>query len=289
MDQLGYVPHSAAQRLKVGRGYLLGLVVPDIAVPYFGQLAASIEKAADEYGFGVVLSSSSGGRTGRVRGFDLLEAHSIDGIIYVASGDEAGDSAVARLARHFPVVLADGGSACLEGLPVVMADYRLAGRLAAEHLAAFGHTATAVIAGPAGRRSSHDRVAGFLEVFPDATIVDGDFSEEVAYHRASKLLRSDSPPSAFFAANDLSALGVVDAARHAGLSVPRDLSVVGFDDSAVAGHSSPSLTSLRQPIDELGRLAAQALVDLIAGRQPARETVIPIRLVVRESTGPSPA
>ncbi|RXZ73240.1 LacI family DNA-binding transcriptional regulator [Agromyces albus] len=286
IEHLGYVPSSAARSLHAGKSLMLGLVVPDVSDPFFGRLAASVERAADEADYGVVLGSSSGASTREARYFNLLRSRSIDGLIYVA-GAPRYDDRLSRLARRHPIVLADEWVEGLDGIPLAAADHEQGGRLAAEHLAALGHRDVAVITGPRGLRSADERVAGFRSVFPDARVVDGDFTEEVAYHRTAKLLGRGGAPTAIFASNDLSAFGVLDAARDHGLVVPRDLSVVGFDDVPLAQRVSPPLTTVRQPIDEIGRLATATLFEVIAGRDPGELERCPVELVVRESTAPS--
>jgi LacI family transcriptional regulator, galactose operon repressor len=285
IEHLGYVPHSGARALHAGKSLMLGLVVPDVSDPFFGRLAASVERAADEADYGVVLGSSSGASSREARYFNLLRSRSIDGLIYVA-GALRQDDRLSQLARSYPIVLADEWVEGLDGIPLAAADHEQGGRLAAEHLVSLGHRDVAVLTGPRGLRSADERVAGFRSVYPDARVVDGDFTEEVAYHRTAKLLGRGNPPSAIFASNDLSAFGVLDAARDHGLVVPRDLSIVGFDDVPLAQRVSPPLTTVRQPIDEIGRLATATLLDVIAGRDPGELERCPVELVVRESTAP---
>jgi len=285
IEHLGYVPHSAARSLHAGKSLMLGLVVPDVSDPFFGRLAASVERAADEADYGVVLGSSSGASSREARYFNLLRSRSIDGLIYVA-GALRQDDRLSQLARSYPIVLADEWVEGLHGIPLAAADHEQGGRLAAEHLVSLGHRDVAVLTGPRGLRSADERVAGFRSVYPDARVVDGDFTEEVAYHRTAKLLGRGNPPSAIFASNDLSAFGVLDAARDHGLVVPRDLSIVGFDDVPLAQRVSPPLTTVRQPIDEIGRLATATLLEVIGGRDPGELERCPVELVVRESTAP---
>jgi LacI family transcriptional regulator len=283
IDHLGYVPHSAARTLQAGKTFMLGLVVPDVSDPFFGRLAVSVERSADEHGYGVVLSSSSVATGREARYFNLLRSRSIDGLIYVA-GEARRDTELAGLAESYPIVLADEWAHDLDGIPLVAADNRHGGRLVAGHLRELGHRSVAVISGPPGLRSSEERVAGFLEVFPDAEVLDGNFTEEVAFHRVAKLLERGPVPTAIFAANDLMAFGAIDAVRASGRGVPHDVSVAGFDDVALSRRLTPSLTTVRQPIDEIGRLATQALLALIAGDVPDPVPPIPVHLVQRHST-----
>lgn len=285
IDHLGYVPHSGARSLQSGRAMMIGLVVPDVSDPFFGELAVSVERSADDLDFGVVLSSSISRAERDARYLNLLRSRSIDGLIYVA-GEVRVDERLADLAARHPIVLADESVASLESIPLVAADHTQGGRLVAEHLRELGHTRVAVLTGPRGLRSAEERVSGFLSVLPGATVVDGDFTEEVAYHRTAKLLAGATPPTAVFASNDVSAFGVIDAARDRGLSVPDDLSVIGFDDVPLSGRISPGLTTVRQPVGEIGRVAVETLLAEIAGESPGSPPRHPVVLVVRGTTRP---
>ena len=285
IEHLGYVPHSGARSLQSGRALMIGLVVPDVSDPFFGALAVSVERSADELDFGVVLSSSISRAERDARYLNLLRSRSIDGLIYVA-GEVRVDERLADLARRHPIVLADESVPGLESIPLVAADHFQGGRIVAEHLRELGHTRAAVLTGPRGLRSAEERVSGFLSVLPDAQVVDGDFTEEVAYHRAAKLLSGGDPPTAVFASNDVSAFAVIDAARDRGLSVPDDLSVVGFDDVPLSARVSPALTTVRQPVDEIGRIAVEMLLSQISGDPAHSPPRCPVVLVVRGTTRP---
>ncbi|SDY51099.1 LacI family DNA-binding transcriptional regulator [Herbiconiux ginsengi] len=287
IDALGYVPHSAARTLQAGKTFMLGLVVPDVSDPFFGRLAVAVERAADENDYGVVLSSSNGAPARDARYFNLLRSRSIDGLIYVA-GALRRDNQLAELARSFPIVLADEWVEGLDGIPLVASDNREGGRLAGEHLRDLGHRSVAVLAGPRGLRSAEERVAGFCAVFPHAEVLSGDFSEETAFSRTAERAARHPLPTAIFASNDLAAFGVVDALGAAGLAVPTDVSVVGFDDVALARRISPALTTVRQDVDEIGRQAVQTLLELVAGDAPSPVPPCPVELVVRASTAPPP-
>lgn len=283
IDQLGYVPHSGARSLQSGRALMLGLVVPDVSDPFFGSLAVSVERSAAALDYGVVLSSSVGGPGRDARYLGLLRARSIDGLVYVAGGRPV-DERLASVAADHPVVLADESVAGLEHLPLVAADHLQGGRLVAEHLRTLGHRDCAVLTGPRGLRSADERVTGFLDLLPDSRVADGDFSEEVGYHRAAKLLAGRRPPTAIFASNDLSAFGVVDAARDRGLRVPEDLSVVGFDDVPLSRRLTPPLTTIRQPVADIGRVAVETLRAAIDGDPISSPDRQPVELIVRDST-----
>jgi LacI family transcriptional regulator len=288
IDLLGYVPYSAARNLQAGRTFMLGLVVPDVSDPFFGQLAVGAERYADAHGFGVVISSTIGTPHKDARYFNLLRSRSIDGLIYVA-GDSRRDPELTELAKNYPVVLADEWSEGLANIPLVSADHRLGGRLAGEHLKSLEHERVAVITGPRGLRTTEDRLSGFLELYPDARVVDGNFSEEVGYHRAAKLLGLPKPPTAIFASNDNAAFGVIDCAKDRGIAVPTELSVVGFDDIPIARRLTPPLTTVRQPIGAIGELATEQLIKMLSGAAVPMLELCRVELVVRDSTTSAPS
>ena len=285
IEHLGYVPSSAARTLQAGRTSMLGLVVPDVSDPFFGRLAVSVERAADAEGYGVVLSSSGVAPGRDVRHFDLLRSRSIDGLVYV-TGEVRREDELRRLAGSHPIVLADESSPELAGIPFVGADHAEGGRQVGRYLRDLGHSDVAVVTGPRGLRSAEERVAGFGEVLPGAAVIDGDFTEQLAAERTAALLARGRVPTAVFASNDVMALGVIDAVRAAGLSVPGDVSVVGFDDIPLARRVVPGLTTVRQPIDEVGRLATEVLVRLMAGQEPDPPAPLPVELVERGTAAP---
>ena len=285
IEHLGYVPHSGARSLQRGRADMIGLVVPDVSDPFFGALAVSVERSADAVDLGVVLSRSISPAERDARYFNLLRSRSIDGLIYVAGEARVDDRLVELAARH-PIVLADESIRGLEDIPLVAADHFQGGRLVAKHLHGLGHRRVAVLTGPTGLWSADERVSGFRSVFEDAVVVPGDFTEEVAYHRTAKLLGSAEPPTAIFASNDVSAFGVIDAARDRGLQVPDDRSVVGFDDIPLSRRLSPPLTTVRQPVEEIGRTAVSTLTALIAGDEIDSPPRSPVELIVRGTTHP---
>ena len=192
-----------------------------------------------------------------------------------------------------PLVLIDPINPVDPSLPSVGATNWQGGMSAAQHLLELGHRRIAMIRGyeclvdDARYHGYVAALSGYGIAVDDALIRRGNFRFEPAVEVAGEILRSSKPPTAFFAANDLEALGVMEAARQAGLRVPGDLSVVGFDDSAYASASSPQLTTVRQPFVQMGEVACQLLTDQIEGRDPASVRVeLAATLVVRESTAP---
>jgi len=297
-DRLGYRPNRIAAAMTTGKTHTLGMVVPDIANPFFGELLASVERVAGERGYTVIGCSSELDSTRELRDVRALLDRRVDGLIYLASsaGDNPGLAEVAE--AGVPIVALDEEMASLpDAALAVTVDNEHGGALAARHLLELGHEEPAVVAGPSGLPTASARLAGFAQALLQAgqrlrssRIVRAD-----AYRMSSgrtagaALLEGDETLTAIFCANDLIALGVIEAARELGRDVPGEVSVVGFDDSFVASLVSPALTTVRQPLAWLGKEAANLTIDLIedpAGPHAGRQ--LPVELVVRGSTSRPP-
>jgi LacI family transcriptional regulator len=296
VEELGYSPNRAARSLRLGVAGSIGLLVPDIANPWFAALARGVEDVAAEAGTGVLLCNTDFS-TGRELGYlETLRAGGADGVLYVA-GEPPGPDLLRALGREMPLVAVDEalpGSGAAE----VVSDNRGGGRLAGDHLLALGHRRVLVVDGPRRLASAQERRRGLLEAFagvPEAVVRThpGDYlatGGETAVREALAASPGGRPWfTAIFAANDLMAIGAIAALRDHGLSVPGEVSVVGFDDSTLASLVSPALTTVRQDARRLGALAAERLLAAIADPEApaAPRTTLPTGLVVRGSTAQS--
>ncbi|QQQ80296.1 substrate-binding domain-containing protein [Saccharothrix sp. 6-C] len=241
-------------------------------------------------GLDVVLSSAAGRGTSWAT--DLVAARRA-GVLMVTCPISAAEERVLAHAG-VPLVHIDPVDAAAPDLLSVAATNRAGGVTAVKHLLSLGHRRIGVVGGPRDVLCSRARVDGYRFVLgragiaPDTALVrHADFTREGGRREAAELLRLPDRPTAIFAANDEQALGVVEAARAAGLSVPADLSVVGFDDLPAARRCAPALTTVRQPLAAMGGQAGRMLADLIAGRAPATDRVeLATDLIVRDSTAP---
>lgn len=284
--KLGYRPNIHARRLSTGRSESIAIVMPDIANPFFAEVAGGIESEARGHGLSVNLSLTGGDRAREIEAVRALSDASVEGLILSTNRPDDG-TLLRLLARYREVVLLDEdipGAA----VPRVFAQNEVGAREATAHLIALGHREIALIGGPPDLMSVRERLVGYRAALAAAGIEDRDdrillseYSRAHGRNAALRLLQSEDPPTAIFAASDWIAIGVIDAARSLGLSIPDDLSLVGFDDMAFA--ALVDLTTVRQPIAELGRLAMQRLAELIAGRAPPRETRVPVDLIRRRS------
>ena len=289
-EELGYRPNVIARSLVRRRSYAIGLVVPDLANQFFAHVVSGAERVAAEAGYAVLLCEQRG--AGIESHLDALRARQVDGLIL----DAAGASSIPEdLLDGINVVLIDQPS---QRWPGVASDAEGAGRMAAEHLVGLGHRRIAFVGPSADVHSFRMRERGFTRALREAGLgIDSDLLRRapatVAGGTAAMraLLARKEAPTAVFFANDLLALGAYKACAQLGVSIPRDVSVVGCDDIEFAQLVTPELTTVAVPARELGARAARLLVRDLAGDAvaPSQQTrPLPVRLVVRGSTGPAP-
>lgn len=293
--ELGFNPNAVARSLIKRQSRIVGVVVPDIANPFFAEVARGMGDAAARLGYLVTLANSDLKGEKEIEYVRLFRSQRVDGLIYT-SGTLTPGLRAALCALGRPVALAATWDP--EGAwPAVLVDSYAGARLAMDHLLDLGHRRVAVICGP-----QEDPVSGVprWEGYRDAArarglelappyVVFGDYRWESGYRAMQQLLALPDPPTAVAAASDLMALGAVCAALDQGLAVPGDLSVVGFDNIALSGAVRPALTTVAQPMYDIGYRAMERLARAIAGEavEPGVEW-IPPRLVVRASTAPPP-
>jgi LacI family transcriptional regulator len=268
----------------------LGLIVPDIADPFFGEMARCVEDAGFERGYSVLLCNSDQ-RLDKELAYarSLIEAQ-VDGILFVAASPSA--EGVQLIQEHgIATVLVD------RELPQARADRILidnvaGGRTATEHLLQLGHRRIACIGAPSTRLPFGGRVRGYREAMAGAglavdesLVVRGTSTGNGHYEGIGHLFARPDPPTALFACNDRRAMDALESAVAAGINVPFDLSIVGFDDIRASSMTRPALTTLAQPKKEIGQLAVRMLLERIRSPGlPPRTEVLPPQLVVRGST-----
>lgn len=290
MDELGYRPNALARSLRRGETHTIGLILPDSSNPYFAEVGHAIEATAFELGYSVVLCNSEGNSDKEAFYADVLSKRQVDGMIFFAVGDSS-ESVQGLLRQNVPVVVVDRDLPGVE-VDAVLADNVKGGYLATHHLLEQGHARIGFIAGPPNLTPSADREAGYRQAHDEFDIqadphltVKGDFGFRSGQIAARQLLELTKPPTAIFACNDLMAVGVIHAAAEIGKRVPEDVAIIGFDDIELASYTVPTLSSVAQPKEELGRRAVQALFDRIRNKDiPARRVVLPTVLVVRSSS-----
>lgn len=298
LEELNYRPNLAARNLRRGRSGLIGLVVPEIGSPYFSELAAHLAVAAEDRSW-TVLIDQTGGDPARERAFlEGAAAGFVDGLVFSPWG--LGAAELTRTAEDIPLVLL--GERTGEGVADHIAiDNVAAAREATEHLLALGRRRIAAVGlqSHLTNETARPRRDGYRAALRAAGhAVPEQFEVEVsALHRADgsaamqALLALPERPDALFCFNDQLALGAVRAALEAGLDVPGDLAVVGFDDIEDGRYSTPSLTTIAPDKSAIAVRALECLAERLGGDRPdgARDIVVPHRLVVRESSGPEPS
>jgi LacI family transcriptional regulator len=290
--ELGYVPSAGAVGLARGRTQVVGMLVPSLTWPWIGQVLQGVIDVVEAEGFGLLLFTCDRGEESLRRFAKQVSSKSFDGLLVI---EPEGTLDYITELHHagLPVVLIDDrGHRPL--FPSVATTDRSGGESAARHLLELGRERPVVITGPVAFGCTQERLAGFADAYAEAghplfpeQVVVGDFTFEQGHASITAVLSTGMTFDAVFAQNDQSASGVLRALREAGIRVPEDVAVVGFDDVPLASYSDPALTTVHQPLREMGDAAAQMLLALFKGVQlPNAASVLPTHLVVRESTGP---
>lgn len=290
---LDYRPSLLARSLRTQQTFNVGVLVPQINHPFFGVLTFSIEKALFEKGYRCFVCNTEEDAGKEDAYVEALLAQQVDGLIIVPTNN-AEEGVQKLLQRQTPVVIIDRD---LPGVAVdrVSSDNFSGGYAVASHVTQLGHRRVSVIGTSAKSRAISDRVAGIEKAFGellDAHELQIHLQEplaqfEAGYTLGKRLLRREGRPTAILALTDLIAVGVLHASAELGLAVPAELSVTGFDDIALTTYVFPALTTVAQPLDEMGRVAAQRMLDKIANTSQApQQVVLPTNLVIRGSTAP---
>ena len=288
IERLGYVPNRAARSLASRQTHAIALIVPEDTTrffgdPFFAEIVAGITGALAGSDYLLNLLVAGDDPHGKMTGF--VRNGGVDGALIVSHHTD--DAFVERIADAVPVVW--GGRPARQGASefVVDVDNVAAARTATEHLIARGCTRIATITGPDSMLASVDRIAGFRSALADAGLAPvgeeaGDFSERSGADAARRLLAKETP-DAIFVASDLMARGALGVLRAAGLRVPEDVAIIGFDDSAIAVATDPPLTTVRQPMYAMGETMAGVLMARLRGEEPPSVTILGTELVVRAS------
>ena len=294
IDQLGFAPSTIARSLVTKSTQTIAFLLPDITNPFYAALVSGIQDSALARDHTMLLCTTEGDPEREEQYLNLLRAKSVDGAL--VDGLVLPSDRIARFVREgFPIVCLDRDIDS-RSIPLVQVDNRRGGRMAVEYLLGLGHTEIAHVTGVRHLRISEDRLEGVRDAHKNAgvalderSITEGNFTEEGGYEATRRLLDDHVPFTAVFAANDLSALGVVTALTQSGLRVPEDVSVVGFDDLRLAAYTSPPLTTVHQPATEIAQRATEILIDLTHGMKvQTMRQLLPPKLVVRASTAPPP-
>ncbi|MEW5717082.1 MAG: LacI family DNA-binding transcriptional regulator [Chloroflexota bacterium] len=292
-NEMGYTPDARARSLVMGETRTVGVVVTTIADPFMAPVVQGIESTAYENGYSVILAGANSDPTREIAAVEMLQSKRVDGVIVTAS--RVGALYQDHLGRiGVPVVLLNNHSEQSgRYLYTVTVDNQHGARLATQHLIELGHRRIAYIAGPADHSSNAGRMEGYRQALTEAGIsfvpdlvAPGDGKMDAGMQALPALMNPAARPTGLFCYNDMTAIGVLRAARQLGVDIPRDLSIVGFDDIAFASFVTPPLTTIAQPQFEMGQQAMRMLLTRIrqSSDAPISDILIKGKLIVREST-----
>ena len=288
-EQLGYRPNAVARSLVQRRSFNVGVLVSDLHNPFFAEIIDGIESAAAACGYRMLITTGNRDRDAEAQALETLLELRADGVILLSP--RLLRSVVAGAGQTVPVVVV-ANLMRVPGVDVVVNDDVRGAELAVEHLAGLGHSRIAMVdggdgAGATERRRGYELAMRRLGLGELIHVASGDYTEEGGYSGAQRLLRLDPPPTAIFASNDLAAVGALNAVEEAGLAVPRDVSLVGYDNTALASLRHISLTTINQPRRQIGEMAMRAILRRIDRNQArAKRSVVEPRLVARDTTAP---
>ncbi len=293
VEQLGYTAHPTARALAAGRTNTLGVIVPSLEQQYLSEVIRGADLSAHAAGINLLISTTLE-NTAQERLNVARFRNLVDGLLMVLP------RSLARYAdglreTQVPVVVVAAASGDVP-FPLVDADHQAGADAATTYLLSLGHRRIAFLKGrddtaaSLQRRQGHHAALRRAGLRPDPTLErHAGFTQPGGFRAAQSLLDLQTPPTAIFAANDLSAFGAIEAVRDRGLRVPQDISVIGFDDIPQASQIHPPLTTVRQPLIEMGTAGTDLLLTLLGGQPvPSERLIMPTELVVRASTGPVP-
>ena len=290
-QRLGYRPNRLARALRYNKTKTLGVIVGDIANPYFSMLVRGVEQTAREFGYSVILQGTDEDYRREEEAVEVALAERVDGIL-ITPTQRSQDAIRILFESGTPFILMSRHFRDLETHYVIMDDQR-GGYIATEHLIQRGHEKIAILNGPVHISSAAERYAGYVEALRanglevnEGLVIEGCLTLEDGYHAALRLLEGPHKPTAIFAFSDFVALGVFRAANELGIRIPDELAVVGFDNTIFGLCTKPPLTSVGGSPEELGKMAAQLLLELLTGKRPNTVTRIklPVYLVQRGSS-----
>ena len=287
-DELGYRPNVLARNLASRRTHTLGVVVNDLHNPFFAEMVDGIQTTAAANGYRILIGNGQHSRRGEADAIETLLQLRVDGL--VLAGAVVTEGEMERAAKSTAVVAIGRTTSSLQ-IDTVNCDESVGARLVIDHLVSLGHRRISHIdggsgAGAARRREGYEAWMCEYGLADCISTARGDFSESGGYNAADELLTLDPRPTAIFAANDLSAAGALDRVEDAGLDVPSDLAIVGYDNTGLAAMHHLSLTTINQPRGEFGRIATELILQrLDDGRSSAVHHVVAPTLVVRRTSG----
>lgn len=302
VKEMNYRRNGLARSLKRQRTETIGLVLGDISNPYSTELARAVRQAATMNSYNLFICISEHSAEEDIAAFESLTSHSIDGLIVATRANDAGDDYLKSIVENNVPVVVIGRDFYHEQIDYISADNLSGGYEATQHLIDLGHRRIGFIGATLDGEVKLKRLQGYLNALKKHGIeaderlvtgrreaktgVPGYSTEEIGYEGMKRLLSLPNRPTAVFARNDFTAIGAMTAIKAAGLRIPRDIAIIGFDDIPLAVHMSPSLSTVRQPMHLQGQIAAEFLLRRIEAEDvlPREEKILNCELIIREST-----
>lgn len=297
VEKLSYRPNAFARSLRASSSTVLGLIVSDIANPYCAELASALEHSAVAAGYTLLLGNTTNSDERLARHLESFIEHRVKGIVFVGSSD--GDESIPPvaagvLAKGAPPLVFIDRSIRIVGAKVISIDNHGGAFAATTHLLEHRHPEVANFAGTTGSSAVRERTAGWADALSARGIDVGrqrrfgsSFDRYDAFAQAQAMFASSNHPRAIFSHSDEQSIGIIHAAAQAGLRIPEDIALVSFDDIKEASILTPGLTTIKQPLAELGRMAVDYLLDddARATAEADDSSLLPVELVVRQSCG----
>ena len=290
---LGYKPNRIAQSMVTKSTRTVGLVLTDIQNPFFAHLARGVEDAVWEHGYALFLANTDENLQRENAILTALQEKMVDGLVLVPASSRYSSARNALIEQGIPLVLLDRAS---DGLDVdtILVDNKQGAYTAVSHLIELGHKHIGMIVDNLDITTNEERIAGYRSALVDhglpleeSLIQSCQFTQRSAYTIAREMLRRSDRPSALFTAYNLISIGTLFAIHEAGLRIPEDISIVGFDDVEWNQVISPKLTATAQPVYEMGKVAGERLIARLKGdKSPALEIRLKTKFIVRDSSGP---
>jgi LacI family transcriptional regulator len=295
VEQLRYTPNPAP-RTRLNRSKLIALLIPDITTAYMGEILRGVSGAAERLNYGLMLYTQGAVDHEQRTSYylSLLNNAMVDGVLMAVPHDY--EVIVDELKSHdLSYVIIDHHSDA-ESEPSVTATNRKGLHDAMRYLLALGHRRIGFITGRMDFVCSHERLQGYYDSLAEvglqtdpALVREGDFTQPAGFQQAQALLELPEPPTAIVASNDVMAFGAMDAVKNSGLTVGQDISIIGFDDIFMSSQTYPALTTIRQPLADMGETALELLISLLEGRSvKSLRRELPTELIIRQSTARAP-
>ncbi|MBD1390405.1 LacI family DNA-binding transcriptional regulator [Neiella sp. HB171785] len=292
----GYKPNRMGMNLRTQRTGNIMVIIPDITNPFNADLIRSIEETASNNGYAVLLGDTQSSPEREQQYVDLVEAGQADGMLYFSGRNPFNINPDKPLLEQLPTMVNSNEELDLDGIDKVLLDNAKAASEAVQYLLDLGHTRIAAVTGPMNTKSANGRLQGYRQALQqagveidDKLIIEGDYHIDAGVEATEKLLRLKQRPTAIFCFNDDMAIGAINVLQANDYRIPEDISVIGFDDILYSTYVRPALTTVSQPVQEIGRLCTEKLIARLRGsHDEPTTTYVSHKLVVRDSTGPAP-